>query len=108
VFDLNEFQQKALVWADCADDLMLIHGPPGTGKTRTLTAYIIHAVNKGKSVLITAHSNQAVDNLVAGDSTVDDPEQGTLHAIAQSEENDLSISRVGDHSQNPVIRYRCR
>lgn len=99
--DLNEHQQKALVWADSAADLVCIHGPPGTGKTRTLTAYVQHAVTNGQSVLITAHSNQAVDNLLVGDSTVDGAEPGTLHAFAQDE--DVTIARVGSNIRNRVV-----
>ena len=102
--DLNKYQRLALIWADGADDLVCIHGPPGTGKTRTLTAYVAHAVSRNESVLLTAHSNQAVDNLLVGDSTLDDPEEGTLHAIAQDEDSDLTIARVGNNSRNRVVQ----
>jgi hypothetical protein len=101
--ELNEYQNKALAWADCAEDFLLIHGPPGTGKTRTLTAYIRHLTRKDVSVLVAAHSNQAVDNLLAGDSTVESPEEGTLHAMCQATDSDFSIARVGDRSENPVV-----
>lgn len=104
-FELNDYQRKALVWADCSDDLVLIHGPPGTGKTRTLTAYIRHAVSKGESVLVAAHSNQAVDNLIAGDSTSDQTDSETLHAMAQDGDLDISIARVGNNSRNPVVNH---
>ncbi|WP_135855388.1 AAA domain-containing protein [Halorussus salinus] len=102
--ELNEYQRQALKWADDAEDLLCIHGPPGTGKTRTLTAYVLHAVWHGDSVLVTAHSNQAVDNLLVGDSTLGDPESGTLHEVAQRSEEDLSIARVGRNSKNEVVR----
>jgi hypothetical protein len=101
--ELNEFQNLALTWADGADDIVCIHGPPGTGKTRTLTAYVEHAVSEGKSVLVTAHSNQAVDNLIVGDSTVESSEEGTLHAMALDDEIELSIARVGSNSRNEVV-----
>lgn len=47
--------------------MFCIHGPPGTGKTRTLATIIREAVDDGKRVLACAHSNQAVDNLLATD-----------------------------------------
>ncbi|GGN25403.1 AAA domain-containing protein [Halarchaeum nitratireducens] len=102
--ELNEYQRLALVWADSAEDVVCIHGPPGTGKTRTLTAYVRHAVSRGESVLVTAHSNQAVDNLLVGDSSLGTPEDGTLHAMAQDDDIDLSIARVGNNSRNRVVQ----
>lgn len=102
--ELNEYQRKALTWADGATDVLCIHGPPGTGKTRTLTAYVQYAVSQGQSVLITAHSNQAVDNLIAGDSTVDTPEAETLHAMAQDADSPISIARAGNNTSNPVVK----
>jgi hypothetical protein len=106
---LNEYQERALKWADDAEDLLLVHGPPGTGKTRTLTAYALHAAWHGESVLVTAHSNQAVDNLLVGDSTLDEPEAGTLHDFATRGEDEggddsVSIARVGHNSTNEVVR----
>ena len=62
--DLNETQLKAIKMALGAKDFFLIHGPPGTGKTRTLTELIIQLIKKGKKVLATADSNIAVDNLI--------------------------------------------
>lgn len=100
--DLNEYQQRALKWADDAEDVVCIHGPPGTGKTRTLTAYVLHAALHGESVLVTAHSNQAVDTLLVGDSTSDEPDLGSLHAAVQDDE--LAIARVGHNSKHPVVR----
>jgi hypothetical protein len=101
--NLNTRQQLAVAWAEGANDAVCIHGPPGTGKTRTLTAYVRQAVARGQSVLVTAHSNQAVDNLLVGDSTRDDPEDDTLHAMAQADES-FSIARAGSNSRNGVVQ----
>jgi len=110
--ELNRYQRQALKWAADAEDVLCIHGPPGTGKTRTLTAYVKHAVRRGESVLVTSHSNQAVDNFLVGDSTVDDPEPGTLHAAAceagEDDSVDLSIARVGRNSKNDVVKRHYR
>jgi Superfamily I DNA and RNA helicases and helicase subunits len=102
--ELNEHQRTALVWAHGAEDVVCIHGPPGTGKTRTLTAYVESAVERGQSVLVTAHSNQAVDNLLVGDSTPNNPEEETLHALARDPDRELSIARVGGNSRNAVVQ----
>lgn len=60
---LNEPQQAAVQLALDAQDIALIHGPPGTGKTRTLIEVIRQCVERGDRVLASAASNLAVDNL---------------------------------------------
>ena len=61
--DLDEVQRRAVGLTLAAADVALIHGPPGTGKTRTLVEAIVQRVNDGQRVLATAPSNTAVDNL---------------------------------------------
>lgn len=62
---LNEPQLHAVAHAMAALDLALVHGPPGTGKTRTVVEIVRRAVASGETVLATAPSNTAVDNLAA-------------------------------------------
>jgi superfamily I DNA and/or RNA helicase len=61
---LNEDQKKAVAMALETEDVLLIHGPPGTGKTRVLTEIIYQAFQKGQAVLVSAPSNAACDHLV--------------------------------------------
>ena len=61
---LNEKQNQALTKVINAQDLAIIHGPPGTGKTTTLIQAIKSAIDTEKQVLVCAPSNAAVDLLV--------------------------------------------
>jgi ATP-dependent RNA/DNA helicase IGHMBP2 len=60
---LNEGQRRAVEQAVRANDVTLIHGPPGTGKTRTLVEVVRQALLLRRRILVTAASNVAVDNL---------------------------------------------
>lgn len=61
---LNEVQNKAFQKITDAQDIALVHGPPGTGKTTTLVKCITDTVKKEKQVMVCAPSNAAVDLLV--------------------------------------------
>lgn len=62
--NLNEDQTMALNKVLGARDYALILGMPGTGKTTTIAAIVASLVKRGKSVLVTAYTNSAVDTLV--------------------------------------------
>jgi superfamily I DNA and/or RNA helicase len=61
---LNSTQEETVRFALSANDIALIHGPPGTGKTTTVVAFICECVAQGEKVLACAPSNTAVDNLL--------------------------------------------
>jgi ATP-dependent RNA/DNA helicase IGHMBP2 len=61
---LNDSQQQALKRVLEAQDVAIIHGPPGTGKTTTLVQAIKQTVKIERQVLVCAPSNAAVDLLV--------------------------------------------
>ena len=60
---LNKTQWDAVCNGLAAQDVAIIHGPPGTGKTTTVVELIRQAVRRGERVLATAPSNLAVDNI---------------------------------------------
>lgn len=60
---LNESQRKAVQACFNAQDLCIIHGPPGTGKTSTLIEAIPLLAKREKQVLVCAPSNAATDLL---------------------------------------------
>src|SRR5579863_34516 len=61
---LNASQQTAVNRILAAEDLAIVHGPPGTGKTTTLVQAIRALVSRDPApVLVVAPSNTAVDLL---------------------------------------------
>ena len=63
VEELNASQNQALQKIRQAQDVAVIHGPPGTGKTTTLVQAIVQTVQLEQRVLVCAPSNAAVDLL---------------------------------------------
>ena len=62
--DNNDAQDRAVRAAVGAEDVALVHGPPGTGKTYTLARMVRAMVERGERVLLSAFTNRAVDNAV--------------------------------------------
>lgn len=61
---LNDSQKTAVERALAAQDIALVHGPPGTGKTTALIELIRQSLKLKQSVFVTAPSNTACDNLL--------------------------------------------
>ena len=79
---LNDSQNSAVNQILSAQDIAVIHGPPGTGKTTTIVQAIKQLVKTENTVLVCASSNAAVDLLT--------------EKIA---EQNLSIVRIGNISR---------
>jgi ATP-dependent RNA/DNA helicase IGHMBP2 len=60
---LNDSQLAAVRHVISAQDVAIIHGPPGTGKTTTLVQAILETIRRERRVLVCAPSNTAVDLL---------------------------------------------
>lgn len=60
---LNASQLAAVRHVITAQDVAIIHGPPGTGKTTTLVQAILETIRRERRVLVCAPSNTAVDLL---------------------------------------------
>lgn len=63
---LNESQRQAVTAILHANQLLLVHGPPGTGKTTTLVEAVVQLCKRGDKVVVSAPSNTAVDHLAHG------------------------------------------
>ena len=64
---LNSSQKQAFIHSIYEKfPISVIHGPPGTGKTKTLASIILYLIITGKRILVTAQSNAAIDKLLSG------------------------------------------
>ena len=61
---LNDEQRAAVKHVLAARDYAIVAGLPGAGKSATLAATVRALVDLGKSVLITSHTHNAVDNIL--------------------------------------------
>ncbi|MEM1606143.1 MAG: AAA domain-containing protein [Fervidicoccaceae archaeon] len=65
-FPLDEYQAAAVeaILGLRDNEILLIVGPPGTGKTRVIAKAAYELAKRGQRVLITSHTNRAVDNAI--------------------------------------------
>lgn len=84
---LNEEQRRLLVALhDPKCKFVVVHGPPGSGKSHTITAIAFDCILSGKSVLVLSDKKEALD-------VVEDKLTQTLQKI-----------RATDDFQNPILR----
>lgn len=60
---LNPSQQAAVAAILEDEQLTIVHGPPGTGKTTTLVEAITQLTRRDEKILVSAPSNAAVDHI---------------------------------------------
>jgi superfamily I DNA and/or RNA helicase len=65
-YELDVFQREAVdrILGLREGELLLIVGPPGTGKTRVIARAALELAGRGEKVLVASHTNRAVDNVV--------------------------------------------
>ena len=56
--------QENVINRFAAEDITVVWGPPGTGKTYTMADIAIDFIQNGKTVLVVSHSNVSVDGLI--------------------------------------------
>ena len=62
--DFNTEQNLAVERAMQMEDYLLVHGPPGTGKTSVIAEIVKRLCQQGQRVMLAAFTNQAVDNML--------------------------------------------
>lgn len=57
-------EQQIAIQSALTQELTFLWGPPGTGKTKTLSIILNELIKAGKNVLVTSHTNTAVDEIL--------------------------------------------
>ncbi|MCA9033476.1 MAG: IGHMBP2 family helicase [Planctomycetaceae bacterium] len=107
---MNDSQRDAIVHALAANDLAIIHGPPGTGKTTTVIEVIRQLIARGERVLACAPSNTAVDNLLERLLAAGEPAVRLGHPARVSEDlREHSLDAlVEQHEAMSLVRQMMR
>jgi ATP-dependent RNA/DNA helicase IGHMBP2 len=102
--ELTDSQRTAINQVLSGGRVRLIHGPPGTGKTHTLVHLAMALARAGHSVLVTADSNAAVDNLVVGLRRAGSLAVRVGHAVNLRDEA-AEAARIDPMEAPPFVRW---
>jgi superfamily I DNA and/or RNA helicase len=103
---LNFSQIEALEKAHNAQDVAIIHGPPGTGKTTTLAEIIAFTLKTEKQVLVCTASNLALDWIVEKlvQKNIQVVRIGNPIRVSENVVNNTLDYKVVSHSQYKQIK----
>lgn len=107
--DFNGFNpsQNAAISALLSENpFHIVHGPPGTGKTKTLVKAILQLAAQGKRVLVAAPSNAAVDHITRSISTENSAvvRIGNSFKISEDVQPYTLKNRIVEHQLMDVVR----
>lgn len=125
-FPPNQMQLEAIIKGILTKDLLLVLGPPGTGKTTVISFWVEYFIRKGMRVLISSQNNAAVDNVLArfgkmaetvrlgNENKVQEnckpylPQNKIAAMQAHFNENNARVQSDFEHNEQEIRNYRER
>ena len=89
--DLNKEQQEAVQLILNTTDISFIMGPPGTGKTSVIAEAIYQLAKRGKKILLSSQSNDAIDNAL--DRLKANPDIRAVRLVSREDYPDKTFDR---------------
>jgi very-short-patch-repair endonuclease/DNA polymerase III delta prime subunit len=102
VLDADSSQQRAIVLASIGQSLIM-HGPPGTGKSQTIANLIAQSVAEGRRVLFVAEKRAALEAVI---KRLQQPEVGLGHLVLDLHSADLSRKEVMEQIARTLEQIR--
>lgn len=105
---LNDKQTKIVTAAISSSNYYLIQGPPGTGKT----SYVLRAIlehyynNTNESILLTAYTNRAVDQICSVLKERTNIEFIRLGSRESSEHGDILLSNLSNELNSRELKHK--
>lgn len=103
---LNDSQNEAINHILASQDVSVVHGPPGTGKTTTLVQAIKLLAQREHTILVTAPSNTAVDLLTErlAEQELTVVRVGNISRVDESIVRHTLEARLAQHPENKNIK----
>lgn len=104
--NLNSSQKRILLaLGNLKNKILVVDGPPGTGKSHTIAALIYWANHKKKSVVVTSHKKEALDVIdrMLTEKFRDLHPHGKPSIIRLDGKSGNSVNVIGNTLQNAVI-----
>ena len=97
----EEEQAKAVAAALATDLCWLIHGPPGTGKTRVLAWIVNELLKQGERVLVTSATHRTINNLLEAIADISG-DRNRIAKITPFHDRSLSVAQFERFSETPL------
>ncbi len=112
--DLLNDKHRLAIQKGSASNMLLLSGPSGTGKTRTIATLAVHLASMGERILLVSHTpsgcDRALDRFYATLSQSVEPPPGSIlrlgpaEELSESTEAAVTLSLAAENSLPEVLR----
>lgn len=96
----HDDQAKAIAAALATDVCWLIHGPPGTGKTRVLARVVSELLKNGERVLVTSATHRTINNLLEA-IAAETGDRRNIAKITAFNDRSLGVAQFESFAESP-------